>query len=38
MKTMQEDDITRFLDEAKKGDYFPLFHTYLTRDADDLNY
>jgi integrase len=29
MKTMQEDDITRFLDEAKKGDYFPLFHTYL---------
>ena len=29
MKTMQEDDINRFLSKAMKGDYYALFHTYL---------
>jgi integrase len=29
MKIMQPDDITKFLDEAKKGEYYALLHTYL---------
>jgi integrase len=29
MKTMQEEDIVKFLDEAKKGHYHDLFHMYL---------
>jgi integrase len=33
MKTMQEDDITRFLEKAKQGDYYALFHTYLYTGA-----
>jgi integrase len=29
MKTMTEEDIGRFLDEARKGDYYTLFYIYL---------
>jgi integrase len=29
MKTMLENDITRFLNAAKEGEYYSLFHTYL---------
>jgi integrase len=29
MKTMTEEDIGRFLDEARKGDYYSLFYIYL---------
>jgi len=29
MKTMQEDDVTYFLNAAKKGNYYSLFHCYL---------
>ena len=29
MKTMTEEDIGRFLDEARKGDYYALFYIYL---------
>jgi integrase len=29
MKTMKEDDVTRFLNAAKKGNYYSLFHCYL---------
>ena len=29
MKTMQADDVTRFLDAAKEGEYYALFHSYL---------
>ena len=29
IKTMSEDDVNRFLDEARKGDYYNLFFLYL---------
>ena len=29
MKTMTEEDISRFLNEARKGDYYSLFYIYL---------
>jgi integrase len=29
MKTMSEDDVNRFLNEARKGDYYSLFFMYL---------